>query len=138
MIEPGVNSWVTLEEADAYFATLLNTGAWTEAGEESPPLQEPALITAHGRLSQETFSKAIDADDPPENLKRAQMKLALAMLDDDMLADTGLEGFESLKVGPISMVLRSRVAGALPADVRRELGGLLMGSPYQFRILRGS
>lgn len=135
MITVGENSWVTLAEAEAYLSTLLNNDAWDDAEE---PLRERALATAHGRLHQEGTIADLDQDDPPANLQRAQMRLALYMLSEDLLSDSGLEGFEELRVGPVHIRPRTRAAGALPADVRRELGDLLLGtSPMQFKILRG-
>lgn len=154
------NSYVTLDEANAYFAKRLNAGAWSEAGEQSPPTQEAALISATLRLDQESFagrkaspSQALEwprvgvrgrdgwpvpTDSIPNDVKRAQMELALAMLTDDLLADTGLEGFKSLRVGPIELVTKDgRKAGALPANVTRYISQYRDGSALQFRIERG-
>lgn len=156
---PAANSYVSLAEADAYFATRLNADAWAQAGQASPPRQEAALITATQRLDQEPFrgrrtyrdqalswpragvrgadGLPMPPDEIPGDIKRAQMELALAMLTEDLLADTGLEGFERLRIGPIEIETRERKAGALPANVTRFVRQYREGSALQFQILRG-
>jgi hypothetical protein len=79
------------------------------------------------------------ADDAmPLLLEIATAKLANRMLAEDLLDETGLEGFERVKVGPIDVTVNeSRTGGTLPADVRKDIWPLLRGSPYQFPIVRG-
>lgn len=155
------NSYVDADDADAFFADALDASAWTDAGSVSPSRQEPALIAAALRLNQEAYrGTKTDADQAlafprdsiededgneignaviPERVKRAQMKLALAMLrTTDFLQDTGLEGFRRASVGPLSVEPNpARSAGTLPADVRRELRPFLTGSAYNFQLVRG-
>ena len=47
-LEVGVNSYVSLVEAEAYFADRLNVAAWTEADD---PSKEQALVTAAKQLN---------------------------------------------------------------------------------------
>lgn len=150
--------YVTLEEADAYFADRLNADPWVGLDESPPTTKVQALTTAVLRLDQERYQgRRTDPDQEhawpragvrdadgvrvawdavPAGIKRAQMELALAMLTEDLLSDTGLEGFEEVQVGPLRVKARSGPAGALPAQVRRELQGFLVGSPLQFQVLR--
>jgi hypothetical protein len=155
------NSYASLAEADAFMGDRLNADAWTEAGEVSPPIQEAALITAARRLDQEpwAWSKAstdqalefpragqtdkngtsVDTDGVPTWLKNAQIELALAMLGEDLLENTGLEGMKRVKVDVLEFepVAGAR-AGALPANVRRYFPeGAVQGSAVTFGILRG-
>lgn len=151
------NSYVTLAEANTYFGDRLNVSDWDDAGTVSPPTQEAALITAALRLEQETYrgyrhtttqalawprsgvvvdGVLVATGTIPTAIKRAQMKLALAMLAEDLLVDSGLEPFARVRVGPLEVEMRGKLAGALPADVRRELRPVLYGSPLQFRIER--
>ena len=139
------NSYVTLAEADAYFDEHLNVTDWTDATDD---LKNRALIQAARRLDQLSFNggKAteaqalkwprigvvddegygIDSDEIPQQMKDAQCELALAMLASDLLADTGLEGFEMVEVGPVKAVPRhQQKAGELPENVRRELSPFL-------------
>ena len=147
------NSYVTDAEATAYFIGRLNAEAWDVALDP-----EAALLSAARRLDQESYrgtsaeaaqalawprsgvtdedGRTVASDAIPDRVKRAQMELALAMLGDDLLADTGLEGFESVKVGPLDVTPRHRTAGALPANVRRELAPFLAGSTIEFRMER--
>lgn len=135
------NSYRTLAEAETFFEGRLDADDWDDAAED---LKNRALVQATNRLEQEQFEgikttaaqrlkwprmglvdergDSVDADTVPERVMDAQCDLALAMLGGDMLADTGLEGFESVKVGPLDVVPRhqSRVGG-LPENVRREL-----------------
>lgn len=157
---PSANSYVDLSEAHGFFANRLNAGAWDEAGEESPPTQEAALITATLRLEQEAWrwkkastDQALafprtgqrDADgtlvadgEVPVWLKRAQMELALALLTEDLLEDTGLEGMRRVKIDVIELEpLAGRSAGRLPAHVRRYIAHAVHGSDVTFPMLRG-
>lgn len=150
------NSYVTQAEADTHFDGRLDED-FTWAGAAFPV---EALITAARRLDQETWKGiATDSDQAlawprygvkdkdgrqiandaiPTAVKRAQMELAWALLsDDDFFSDTGLEGFKSLKVGPLEMETRMRPAGNLPANVRREIDHLLANSGANISMERG-
>jgi hypothetical protein len=47
-LEVGVNSYVSLDEAEAYFADRINVGSWTEADDLT---KEQALVTAAKQLN---------------------------------------------------------------------------------------
>lgn len=154
------NSYVTLSEATDYFDERLNTADWDGAEQDD---QERALIMATRRLDQESYEgvrddvdhedqalewprsgathpdgHAYDHDVIPPLIKRATYELALAMLGDDLLDDTGLEGFEEVSVGPLSVVPRhSQRAGELPEHVRREIDPVTIGSRNNVRLQRG-
>lgn len=160
------NSYVTVTEAEAYFATAALTTAWDSA---STPERESALITATARLDQHAFvgvpvnslngtatgtTQALQwprayAKAPsgayylttiiPEPIKRATYKLAYQLLaSPTFLQPTGLEGFKRAKVGPIDVEPRGSVgSGELPDDVVREIDHLLDVSPLTFRMVRG-
>lgn len=153
------DSYVSLVEADAYLTKRLDTEAWNEA---DTPTQEAALVSAAYRLDQEAWrwSKAsdtqalefprtgqtdkngtrIDDDEIPVWLQRAQIELALALLSENTLDDTGLEGMRRLKVDVLEFEpLVGMPAGKLPAHVRRYIGHALSGtgSAVTFQIVRG-
>lgn len=151
----GTNSYVTAAEAGAYFGASLSAGAWAEVED-----RDAALVSAARRLDQVAWrgrrsdpqqplawprSGAVDADGRPipadaipDNVKRAQMELALAMSREDLTADTGLEAFESVKVGPLDVKLRDgRPAGSLPEHVLREIAPLLGAARGSIRLVRG-
>lgn len=152
------NSYVTVQEADAYFATRTHADAWTGATSD---LKERALITAVYRLDQESWAGrrasqnqalawprygaedadgyAVPSDSIPTDIKRAQMEMALVQLGrSDPLAATGLEGFERLKVGPIDIeTRRGSSTDDLPPHVNRFAAPYLASGGLQFRIERG-
>lgn len=135
------NTYASLAEAQAYCDARLSVEAWTGAVSD---VRTRALISATARIEQEDFVGARESDTQalsfprsgvdvdgiaiddhvvPERVKRAQLELALVLLnsDGDFLADSGLEGFNEVKVGPLSVVPNHRQAAALPATVRRLL-----------------
>lgn len=154
------NCYVTLAEAEAWFAQQLSAAEWTAATSDQ---KAQALISATGRLDQvpwngqqanvvdpaqalkwpryDTYDSngwLIDSDEIPPELKRATYKLALALLREDLLQDTGLEAFEAVTVGPLQVTPRSsRQAGMLPADVQREIAPFVSIPASGFRIERG-
>lgn len=159
----GVNadSYVTVAEADAYFGNRLHASAWTALGTSD---KEKALKMATVRLDEEHWDGAraedislqalrwprygavdidghgIEGDEIPRQLKEATYELALAMVATDLLKASGLEGFESIKVGPISVDVRQIPEGNLPDVVVRRLRGLRVAGSSGFgqpRLVRG-
>lgn len=161
------NSYVTVAEADAFFDERLNVTAWTgaDADDQARALisatrridQEQfrgSPVKALGDRAVSGGTQALKwprynapADDGwhydqaviPERVKRATMRLALALLSGDFESvDTGLEGFDEVQVDVIKVKpSKTQKAGALPADVRRELRPLLASpSSSQFSIQR--
>lgn len=152
------NSFVTLAEATTHFEARLNVTDWTGAADDD--IRNRALVTAALRLDQEEYKglksdadqalkwprdglydedgNSVDSDTVPQRIKDAQCELALFMLAEDLLADSGLEAFENVKVGPLDVTPRHmRVAGELPANVRREVRWWLTTSRSTVRLVRG-
>jgi len=77
----------------------------------------------------------------PDAVKRAQMELAYLLLGSsggNFFADSGLGGFNSVQVGPISIDVRhSERDGRLPDHIRRDLAPLLTGSAANVTLHRG-
>lgn len=165
------NTYATLAEAEAYFASRLNTDgrldAWTDAVEEN---KKRALVQAARRLDQERFQgspvnplngtststtqalqwpryNTCDANGwsyegtmIPPCVKDAQCEIALDFLnaDADPFANSGLESFEEMTVGPIKLRPReSFPAGGLADHVRRLLRPVLVGGAGSVRLVRG-
>ena len=120
----GTNSYVSLAEADEYFASRLDVAAWTEATSE---LRESALVTAAMALEQYTWVGVIAdpvqalawprkgsyfdprmgytvalTDSVPERIRRAQMELAYHFLHNDGVLDSNGTVTE-VQVGPIAV-----------------------------------
>lgn len=157
------NSYATRAEADAYFEGRMNASAWTVAVSATKDL---ALVAATSRLEQEKFKEGrttteqrlawprayvqtpdenfVSWYDPnlvPRPVKEACFELALSFLNAgtvDTLAATGLEGFDSVKIGPLSVdVTKSFRGGSLPPNVVRLLRGLTTTAGSSVRLIRG-
>lgn len=124
----GTNSYVTVAEADAYFGDRLNADSWTSA---SAAIKSQALVTATRFIDERSWiGQAVSSSqklgwprngavylDPrlgrritipntqvPDTVKQAVYEQALHMLkNEDVLAGNG-RSYESITVGPISLV----------------------------------
>ena len=152
------NSYVTRAAAQSYLDTRLSTDAWAAAGGVD---QDRALIMATSWLEQERYAgakttttqrlqwpragvydpdgNAYDDDVIPRPVEEATAELALALLAGEVsLAPTGLEGFEALAVGPVSLTPRgSGAMPSLPAQVTRLLRGLRTTAAGSVPLVRG-
>lgn len=152
------NSYATEAEATAYFAGRPGSTAWMEAWTDD---RDAALVGATSRLEQEDYRGArvdgvqalkwprvgvildgldVAATTIPVPVKRALFEEAFALLlDPARLDDSGLEGFESVDVGPVSVTLRGgRSPGRLTSVAMRLLAPVLAGSGAgSFTVVRG-
>ena len=141
------NSYATQAEATTYFEGRPNVANWTGASSGD---KDVALVAATSRIEQERFvgtattttqrlqwprnwaedrdGNYYDEDVVPRPVKEACFELALAVLNSgtkDFLADSGIEGYDAVSVGPISVTPRhAQSGGELPANVKRLLAGL--------------
>lgn len=137
------NSYVTRAEATTYFGDRLDVTEWDDASNDNKDI---ALMMATARLEQEEYTGLRVDDDQrlkwprygvyvdnvyqeettiPRPIKEATYEMALSLLKDStLLADTGLEGFQSVKLGELDVTPRFRSGGTLPANVERLLRGL--------------
>lgn len=155
------NSYVTVAQADTYFDERLNATPWTGASTDD---KERALIMATRRLDQEKFqgikvaeSQALDwprywatdddgeeyeSNEIPQPIKDATCELALRLLVDkgkskDTLADTGLEEFETAKIGPMDVTRdKAYEAGQLPKNVARLIDHIMVTAGMSARMTR--
>lgn len=156
---PNANSYLTVSDAQSYMGERLNTSDWDNASTDE---QEAALISATRRLDQEHWEGTRTDPDPadqalewprnntedqnghvydndiiPQPIKDATAELALAMLGEDLLSDTGLEGFEEVEIGPLQVTPRHmQEAGELPENVKREVEFLLISRSNNVRLDR--
>jgi hypothetical protein len=143
----GINSYVTVEEAEAYFANKLDVAAWTDA----PSVQkEQALVTATslldnlawaGKAVEESqslaFPRVVEYFDPkvggyvyntgtPKRILTATFELAYHLLNNDGLLDeTG--SVKTLTVGPITLT-DVKSAGSIPLLVKNTVRPLLLNA----------
>ncbi len=117
------NSYCTLEEADAYHETRLQTATWDGADD---PTKTKALITATRLLDElvewdgacytteqalcwpriEMYDQReiyIPDDSIPSKLKEAVAEFARLLIEGDRTADTSTDGIKSIKVGDIAV-----------------------------------
>lgn len=149
------NSYVTRAEATTYFGDRLDVDEWDDATNAQ---KDAALVMATLRLEQEDYiGSRVDEDQNlrwprysvyidnvlqdsgaiPRVIKEATYELALAILKDTtLLSDTGLEGFESVKLGELDVTPRFRAGGTLPAEVNRLLRAVKTSAPYSVRLAR--
>lgn len=148
------NSYRTLADTLTYFEGRLNATGFTGATADN---QNRALVQAARRMDQlpwvsqkaastqalswprwdavDEDGNSVSSDTIPVSIKDGQCELALYMLNKDLLADTGLEGFANVKVGPIDVTPRHVTkAGKLPENVYREIKHYLGTGRGQVRL----
>jgi len=146
-LEKDVNSYVSLEEAEAYMGDRLDVAAWDEASDAD---KAKALVTATSMLDQLTYPGSAISDSQPlafprsgmyyddklgtymgmdsqvarTRLDRATCELAYHLLNNDGLLDAG-GSVVSLQVGSISL---SQITDPpkVPLFVRKMLSGMLL------------
>lgn len=110
------------------------TDVETSAGTDTQALKWPRYSTYNDA------GWTFDDDEIPVIVQHATMELALHLLNEgttDALADTGLEGFKEIGVGPLTVRPRAAYqAGELPANVYRLLRPVLLTGRNSFHALR--
>lgn len=154
------NSYVTLAEFNAWLDTRSGTDA-TTLDAKADDTKNKLLITATERIDQDDYlGLKSDADQAlkfprdglydedgnsvssitiPARVKRSQYKLALALDSTDLTQQTGLENFEEVTVGPITVKTRSTAttSNVMPDEVRDELKLWRRSSRSQVTVERG-
>lgn len=150
------NTYITLANANTYFDERLYVDDWTDASDDD---KSRALIMAARRFNQcdwqgaksassqalawprqDTFDEdgnQYASDEIPQAILDGQCELALELIKSDILADSGLDQFESVAVGPVKIDVRHAPTGDLPPNVRRIVAHILSGSPAGPKLLRG-
>lgn len=154
-LSKGVNSYVTVAEADDYFADRLDVAAWTAA---DPTQKSQALVTATNVLEELPWTGTVMSasqslafprsgyyfdprlgqhvtldNDTPTRVLQATKELAYHLLNNDgVLDDSGV--VRDLRVGTLELTT-IRAPNLIPANVRRILKPLLQnaGSNSWFR-----
>jgi len=123
----GTNTYVTMVEADAYFDTRIDAGAWINAQDDD---QESALVTATLILDENQFigvavsstqslawpRKGAYIFDPrlgqevnfsvteiPKRMKQAVLEMAYHLLSNENLLDNKTQNFEEISIGTITL-----------------------------------
>lgn len=151
------NSYVTLAEAEAYFANRLNSavnGDWTNDSSgvaRTDAVKSAALITATLRIDEEMFmglkassTQALkwprvnvtdedglyfDSDTIPQRVKQAVFICALELLKVDFISEDYLNNFSFFSAGTVQFKqFTQQSAGRLPAEVIRLLRSVMTSS----------
>ncbi len=132
------NSFATVSEADAYFATRLHSSAWEDA---DSPDKDTSLIQSTRLLS--TYLEWIGGvpafTDVDARIKQATFEMALVILAEDKQAVNDLDGISSLTINGV-MSLQVSGSGAtkmIPSYIQAILGGLITGTFGAIEIVRG-
>ncbi len=126
-LQQGENCYVSLDEAETYFETRIDAGAWLNADDED---KESALVTATLILDENQFiGVAVSSDqslgwpregatfvDPklgweitfaedeiPDRVKKAVYEQAYHLLANENLLDNKSQNFEEISIGSISI-----------------------------------
>jgi hypothetical protein len=143
------NSYATLAEAESYMDARTGAATWDAAADDD---KNRALIEATNRIEQHDFYGSPTASDQrlkwprvgtydadgrywaqdtvPRVVQYAQFEVALALVNGDLeFKDSGLEGFDSVRVGPLAVEINhGREPGALPKQALRYLRGLMVSA----------
>ena len=142
------NSFVSLEEADIYFAGRFGGSAWEELDTDA---KTRLLITATNRLDAESWGGqkvqggmlswfrsgvidsegyAISSTTVPKNLKFATCEQAFYYIkegDITLVEGQSLELFENIKIGSIDLTTKDGVTNLLAQETRNQLKKLGSG-----------
>jgi len=152
-----MNSYVTAQEADAYFSNRGHGETWEDI--DNP---DAFLISATNQIDwymnflgskvissqplewprKECFDTKnqsyISTNEIPVKVKHAVLELAIQSLDEDRLADSDMAGLQEVKVGSLKVV--SNLVGpwqetkkAIPQVIYKILGGVISNSSSMFR-----
>lgn len=159
------NSYVSLADADAYFANRLNSsvnGDWTNdsAGvARTDDVKKAALITASLRIDEEMFLGVktsttqalkwprygvvdedgfdVSSSTIPARVKQATYICALELLKVDFISEDYLNNFSFFSAGSIQFKqFTQQSAGRLPAEVQRLLRFVMTGGSNGGRLIR--
>jgi len=144
-LSKNVNSYVTVDEANSYFADRLDVAAWEQASDTQ---KAQALVTATALLDNLTWDgfavsdtqllafpriisyfdprlgRQVNTDTTPTRILTATYELSYHLLNNDGLLDnTGL--VENLQLGPINLT-NIRNASVIPLHVKRIFQPLLI------------
>ncbi len=119
-IEVGTNSYVTVVEADAYFAAGYDFPKW-----DSEPNKEGALVSAAQQLDVQciwagdpcdadqamSFPRTPDCPEIPQNIKNAQCEIAYRIVDTGSTqTDTG-DPLTEIKAGSVTIKFKASSPG---------------------------
>lgn len=99
-----MNAYVTVEQANEYFATRIDAKPWEEADDLT---RQAALVTATRRIDMQRLRKTwTGPDDAPQAVKDACCEEALALLsrtdEDKQRRAAQAQGVTSVRIGDVS------------------------------------
>ncbi len=121
MLEVGINSYITLKEANEYFNTRLNNEAWLSLDENkkiASLIQASQIIDSKNFIGQKADSSQLlkfprknviydgailPSNEVPRAIKQAVCELAIHLISNDVTAPNDLGQFEKVKLGPLEI-----------------------------------
>lgn len=150
----GINSYVSLEEANTYFNARLNNGHWLSLDEpkkQASLIQATQIIDSKNYNGQKTLpnqplrfprkniiydGEYLKSDEIPLKIKQATCELAIHLLSEDVTAPSELGGFERVKLGVLEVQTKSNAPSmieTLPPLVKALLNPFLYKSTRLYR-----
>ena len=148
------NSYITIEDADDYFAMRVHADNWDAA---STATKQKVLMDAVRRLDRIEYTgektaetqalewprtgvilrdDLIDGDEIPKRILDAVCELALAVLNSNI--DTGVpEGIQSFTVGGVSVAMSGPSSSTFPSEVDRLVAPLRFTPKGNVALKRG-
>jgi len=108
-IEVGVNSWVTMDEADTYFSERIGASNYWTSGAD----KEQALITAYRQIKN---AYNLSAETTDNNIKYAQCEQALFLIafSDEIFRRASLQAQGVVKAGIVKEDYLKEYMGEVP------------------------
>lgn len=127
----GTNTWISLEDANTYFDTRLNSDEWDESSSET---KVKALVTAFNKISNADFDLP---DEATTAMEQAQCEMALFLLlhQADMDTRMGLQAQGVKSAGIVQESYGDNVSG-FPKVVEDLLKSVKKSSAYFAEIER--
>lgn len=147
------NSYVSVEQADAYFASRPRSTSWTGLTTDQKGIYllhatrilDGCVVWEGERLSDAqalAFPRVrsdLDEAEVPACVLLAEYEIAYALIGRDLTADPALNGLHRVKVGPIEIEADAvQLAGVIPRFVRELIAawGTARGSSCNARLVR--
>jgi hypothetical protein len=126
----GINSYISVADADAYFADRLNNAVWVTSTKKAEALIQATQIIdnrkfrglraatsqnlAFPRFGVYFEGVLLDSNTVPKAVITATCELAIWVLQSDMTAPDDLAGFGSVQLGPIKIETKSTTKSLPP------------------------
>ena len=109
--ELGVDTFITLAEADEYFASRLDVDTWAAYDEQR---KEASLRVAFDRITSSClcdFAEPYTSENAPPNVKKAQCEWAMGLSKAEEVDEISETDLSQLTAGPVTMEFTKQDSG---------------------------